>query len=135
MGDDIRLCLNERTLVLVNHQSTADVPMLMTNFNSKAGVLPNIMWIMDRIFKFTNFGIISIIHQDFFILSVSNIFCFFLKFKINYYEFILLLIGQRSKRTSCQRITVSHSWILYTSSAEINYIISRRWIFEKKTRS
>ncbi|XP_025415413.1 acyl-CoA:lysophosphatidylglycerol acyltransferase 1-like [Sipha flava] len=69
MGDDIRLCLNERTLVLVNHQSTADVPMLMTNFNSKAGVLPNIMWIMDRIFKFTNFGIISIIHQDFFILS------------------------------------------------------------------
>jgi len=71
MGDDIRLCLNDRTLVLVNHQSTADVPMLMTNFNSKAGVLPNIMWIMDRIFKFTNFGIISIIHQDFFILSVS----------------------------------------------------------------
>lgn len=71
MGDDIRLCLNDRTLVLVNHQSTADVPMLMTNFNSKAGVLPNIMWIMDRIFKFTNFGIVSIIHQDFFILSVS----------------------------------------------------------------
>lgn len=70
MGDDIRLCLNDRTLVLVNHQSTADVPMLMTNFNSKPGVLPNIMWIMDRIFKFTNFGIVSVIHQDFFILSV-----------------------------------------------------------------
>lgn len=71
VGDDIRTCLNDRTLVLVNHQSTADVPMLMTNFNSKAEVLPNIMWIMDRIFKFTNFGIVSIIHQDFFILSVS----------------------------------------------------------------
>lgn len=89
MGDDIRLCLNDRTLVLVNHQSTADVPMLMTNFNSKAGVLPNIMWIMDRIFKFTNFGIVSIIHQDFFILSVivafviivnvKKIFCSFFK--------------------------------------------------------
>ncbi|XP_050524291.1 acyl-CoA:lysophosphatidylglycerol acyltransferase 1-like [Daktulosphaira vitifoliae] len=69
VGDDIRLCLNDRTLVLVNHQSTADVPMLMTNFNAKPGVLPNIMWIMDRIFKFTNFGIVSVIHKDFFILS------------------------------------------------------------------
>lgn len=90
VGDDIRLCLNERTLVLVNHQSTADVPMLMTNFNSKAGVLPNIMWIMDRIFKFTNFGIISIIHQDFFILSVSNIiicFMFEIKNKLLYFYF------------------------------------------------
>jgi len=81
MGDDIRLCLNDRTLVLVNHQSTADVPMLMTNFNSKAGVLPNIMWIMDRIFKFTNFGIVSIIHQDFFILSVSVHFFILLNLK------------------------------------------------------
>jgi len=81
MGDDIRLCLNDRTLVLVNHQSTADVPMLMTNFNSKAGVLPNIMWIMDRIFKFTNFGIVSIIHQDFFILSVSINFFILLNLK------------------------------------------------------
>lgn len=29
------------------------------------------MWIMDRLFKFTNFGIVSVIHQDFFIMSVS----------------------------------------------------------------
>jgi len=68
-GDDIRTCLEDRTLVLVNHQSTADVPMLMANFNPKKGVLPNIMWIMDRVFKFTNFGIVSVIHEDFFILS------------------------------------------------------------------
>lgn len=26
---------------------------------------------MDRLFKFTNFGIVSVIHQDFFIMSVS----------------------------------------------------------------
>jgi len=89
MGDDIRLCLNDRTLVLVNHQSTADVPMLMTNFNSKAGVLPNIMWIMDRIFKFTNFGIVSIIHQDFFILSVSIV----LLYSKNMFIFIKMFIG------------------------------------------
>lgn len=69
VGDDIRICLDDRTLVLVNHQSTADVPMLMANFNAKKGVLNNIMWIMDRIFKFTNFGIVSVMHEDFFILS------------------------------------------------------------------
>lgn len=89
MGDDIRLCLNDRTLVLVNHQSTADVPMLMTNFNAKSGVLPNIMWIMDRIFKFTNFGIVSIIHQDFFILSVSTFSTFLYKKKVLYTPFFI----------------------------------------------
>ncbi|XP_065222401.1 acyl-CoA:lysophosphatidylglycerol acyltransferase 1-like isoform X2 [Planococcus citri] len=69
VGDDIRVCLDDRTLVVVNHQSTSDVPMLMANFNARRNVLPNIMWIMDWIFKLTNFGIVSIIHQDFFILS------------------------------------------------------------------
>ena len=63
--------MDDRTLVVANHQSTSDVPMLMANFNARPGVLPNIMWIMDWIFKLTNFGIVSIIHQDFFILSVS----------------------------------------------------------------
>jgi lysophosphatidylglycerol acyltransferase 1 len=73
MGDDIRTCLEERTLVIANHQSTADVPLLMATFNAKPNVLPNLMWIMDRIFKYTNFGIVSVLHQDFFIVSVSHI--------------------------------------------------------------
>ncbi|XP_035741523.1 acyl-CoA:lysophosphatidylglycerol acyltransferase 1-like [Vespa mandarinia] len=68
-GDDIEKIISERTLVIVNHQSTGDVPMLMTTFNAKPNVLPNLMWIMDRIFKFTNFGIVSILHHDFFIIS------------------------------------------------------------------
>ncbi|KAL2716854.1 acyl-CoA:lysophosphatidylglycerol acyltransferase 1-like [Vespula squamosa] len=68
-GDDIEKIVSERTLVIVNHQSTGDVPMLMTTFNAKSNVLPNLMWIMDRIFKFTNFGIVSILHHDFFIIS------------------------------------------------------------------
>lgn len=71
LGDDITPCLDQRTLVLVNHQSTADVPLLMTTFNTKNEVLPNIMWIMDKVFMYTNFGIVSIIHKDFFIGSVS----------------------------------------------------------------
>ena len=71
MGDDIGVCLEERTLVLANHQSTADVPLLMATFNAKKNVLPHLMWIMDRVFKFTNFGIVSVLHEDFFIVSVS----------------------------------------------------------------
>lgn len=71
-GDDITRCLNKRTLVVVNHQSTADVPMLMAAFNAKQGVLNEIMWIMDRIFRYTNFGIVSSYHRDFFISSVSG---------------------------------------------------------------
>ena len=70
MGDDITPCLNSRTLVLANHQSTSDVPILMTAFNPKKGVVPNIMWIMDRVFQYTNFGVVSLIHRDFFIASV-----------------------------------------------------------------
>lgn len=73
-GDDITPTLDQRTLVLVNHQSTADVPMLMATFNTKGDVLPNIMWIMDKVFMYTNFGIVSMIHQDFFIGSVSLFF-------------------------------------------------------------
>lgn len=70
-GDDIQRIISDRTLVIVNHQSTGDVPILMATFNAKPNVLPNLMWIMDRIFKFTNFGIVSVMHQDFFIVSVS----------------------------------------------------------------
>lgn len=70
LGDDVSKCLNKRTLIIANHQSTADVPLMMATFNTKSGVLPNIMWIMDRLFRYTNFGICSLIHQDFFIASV-----------------------------------------------------------------
>ncbi|XP_018917337.1 acyl-CoA:lysophosphatidylglycerol acyltransferase 1 isoform X2 [Bemisia tabaci] len=69
MGDDIRHCLEDRTLVLVNHQSTGDVPMMMATLNPKPKVLPSVMWIMDYVFKFTNFGIVSVVHEDHFILS------------------------------------------------------------------
>ncbi|CAH0560815.1 unnamed protein product [Brassicogethes aeneus] len=68
-GDNISDCLDERTLIIANHQSTADVPLLMATFNAKKQVLPNIMWIMDSLFKYTNFGVVSVLHQDFFIMS------------------------------------------------------------------
>lgn len=66
-GDDPVVCMGHRTLVLANHQSTADVPILMTAWNPRPGILPNIMWIMDRVFMYTNFGLVSMVHRDFFI--------------------------------------------------------------------
>ncbi|GBP34638.1 Acyl-CoA:lysophosphatidylglycerol acyltransferase 1 [Eumeta japonica] len=66
-GDEPSACDKARTLVLANHQSTADVPMLMSAWNARPDVLPNLTWIMDRVFKFTNFGIVSVLHADFFI--------------------------------------------------------------------
>ncbi|XP_014226873.1 acyl-CoA:lysophosphatidylglycerol acyltransferase 1-like isoform X1 [Trichogramma pretiosum] len=68
-GDDISRIIHDRTLVISNHQSTGDVPILMATFNAKPNVLPNLMWIMDRIFKYTNFGVVSLLHHDFFIAS------------------------------------------------------------------
>jgi lysophosphatidylglycerol acyltransferase 1 len=83
VGDDIASCLDQRTLVLVNHQSTADVPLLMALLNTKQDVLPNIMWIMDKLFKYTNFGAVSMMHQDFFIGSVSFV-CYFDVFSLKH---------------------------------------------------
>lgn len=71
-GDDLTRCLNKRTLVIVNHQSTADVPMLMAAFNAKQGVLNHVTFIMDILFRYTNFGVVSSYHRDFFIASVSG---------------------------------------------------------------
>ena len=63
--------MDERTLVLFNHQSTSDVPLIMAAFNSRHQLFNNIMWIMDHIFKYTNFGLVSWTHGDFFIQGVS----------------------------------------------------------------
>ncbi|KAF7266450.1 hypothetical protein GWI33_020217 [Rhynchophorus ferrugineus] len=68
-GDDISECLDDRTLIIANHQSTGDVPMLFSCYNVRKNVLPNVMWIMDSLFKYTNFGAVSCLHQDFFIKS------------------------------------------------------------------
>lgn len=35
-------------------------------------VVRQMMWLMDHIFKYTNFGIVSLIHGDFFIRQVNG---------------------------------------------------------------
>lgn len=68
-GDDLDLIKQEKLLIMPNHQSTADVPLLMTIFSARVGFCNKVMWIMDRVFKFTNFGVISWMHDDFFIVA------------------------------------------------------------------
>ena len=66
-GNRLETLARDKLLVLPNHQSTADVPLLMTIFTARVGLANKVMWIMDRVFKFTNFGVISWMHDDFFI--------------------------------------------------------------------
>ncbi|XP_056021273.1 acyl-CoA:lysophosphatidylglycerol acyltransferase 1-like isoform X2 [Ostrea edulis] len=68
-GDSLEGIMDDEAVVLVNHQSTSDVPVVMSALHNKSLVLGKIMWIMDDIFKYTNFGWISYFHGDFFILQ------------------------------------------------------------------
>ena len=56
---------NARLLIIANHQSTADVPLMMQAFTSKSEY--NLLWVMDSVFKWTNFGLVSQTHGDFFL--------------------------------------------------------------------
>lgn len=73
VGEDITACLDDRALVLVNHQSTADVPMVVTSLLRQGFITPSTMWIMDKIFKFSNFGVIGMVHGNFFIPSGKQV--------------------------------------------------------------
>ncbi|CAL8315577.1 unnamed protein product [Boreogadus saida] len=66
-GDDVRPFSEDEAMVIVNHQSTGDVCTLMMCLQDKGTVVRKMMWLMDHVFKYTNFGLVSLIHGDFFI--------------------------------------------------------------------
>ncbi|KAI6213334.1 hypothetical protein M3Y94_00138200 [Aphelenchoides besseyi] len=67
-GDDITSYGDsDRVLVLINHQSTADVPTLFTVFQHKGVATRKTLWLMDVMFRWTPFGIIGRMHGDYFI--------------------------------------------------------------------
>ncbi|XP_033000710.1 acyl-CoA:lysophosphatidylglycerol acyltransferase 1 [Lacerta agilis] len=66
-GDDIKTISEDEAVMLVNHQATGDICTLMMCLQDKGTVVRKMMWLMDYIFKYTNFGIVSLIHGDFFI--------------------------------------------------------------------
>lgn len=54
-----------RILLMANHQSTSDVPLMFQALVCKAKYV--LLWVMDYQFKYTHFGIISGTHGDYFI--------------------------------------------------------------------
>lgn len=71
-GDDIYSLVSNvkdgkrpKIMILVNHQSTADVPLMMQAFLSKSTNI--LLWVMDKQFKLTNFGAVSATHCDYFL--------------------------------------------------------------------
>ncbi|XP_041106523.1 acyl-CoA:lysophosphatidylglycerol acyltransferase 1-like isoform X1 [Polyodon spathula] len=66
-GDDVRPISEEAAVVIANHQATGDVCTLMMCLQDKGTVVRKMMWLMDHVFKYTNFGLVSLIHGDFFI--------------------------------------------------------------------
>ncbi|KAM9315657.1 acyl-CoA:lysophosphatidylglycerol acyltransferase 1 [Gastrophryne carolinensis] len=66
-GDDVHTITEDEAVMLVNHQATGDVCTLMMCLQDKGRVVRQMMWLMDHIFKYTNFGIVSYVHGDFFI--------------------------------------------------------------------
>ena len=70
-GHRIETVMKDNFLFMPNHQSTADVPLCMTIFPGRIGFCDKVMWIMDKVFKLTNFGWVAWMHDDFFILAVS----------------------------------------------------------------
>lgn len=54
-----------KVLLIANHQSTGDVPLMFQAFSTSNHYI--LLWIMDHQFKYTNFGIVSATHGDYFI--------------------------------------------------------------------
>jgi len=68
-GAKLEDIVDETFMFMPNHQSTADVPLCMTIFAARKRFADKVMWIMDKVFLFTNFGWVSWMHDDFFILA------------------------------------------------------------------
>ncbi|KAI1309006.1 Acyl-CoA:lysophosphatidylglycerol acyltransferase 1 [Halotydeus destructor] len=54
-----------RVMLLSNHQSMGDVPLMFQAFVSHTNYI--MLWVMDNQFKFTHFGMVSAAHGDYFI--------------------------------------------------------------------
>jgi len=72
-GDDLSDCTDSECLLLVNHQSTGDVLVIMQALTdaNKRQLSRHVCWILDDMFRFTHFGLPCHVHGDFFILQVQ----------------------------------------------------------------
>ncbi|XP_055879310.1 acyl-CoA:lysophosphatidylglycerol acyltransferase 1-like [Biomphalaria glabrata] len=66
-GDDIGVLHNKGAILLCNHQSTGDTPVIMVSTYNKKMASGTMLWIIYVIFKYTHFGVVSCLRGDFFI--------------------------------------------------------------------
>ena len=74
VGDDISQCVDDESIVMLNHQSTADVPVLMSivSHANKGALARHVEYVMDVMFRFAPFGWVGLMHGDFFIRQVCD---------------------------------------------------------------
>ena len=72
VGDDVSECISDESIVMINHQTTADVPVLMSlvSHANKGTLAYHVDYIMDVMFRFFPFGWVGLMHGDFFIRQV-----------------------------------------------------------------
>ena len=58
---------NTKILFMPNHQSVADVLICLAVFVSRHGYAPSVTWIIGKNQKYTNFGLMSWLHDDCFL--------------------------------------------------------------------
>ncbi|XP_078589644.1 acyl-CoA:lysophosphatidylglycerol acyltransferase 1-like [Branchiostoma floridae x Branchiostoma japonicum] len=97
-GEDISHTYSDEAIVIVNHQSTADVATLMAALQHKGPVVRRMMWIMDYIFLYSNFGWCAWTHGDFFLQQGQQ-----------YREVMLKLLKDHLKTRYLNR---NHQWII-----------------------
>ena len=71
-GDNIFQLCSEGVLLVANHQSTADTPLVIMSLWGQNKTIGNPLWIMDYYYRFIpTFGLICWLRRDFFIRTVS----------------------------------------------------------------
>ncbi len=100
-GDDIQQYSSKRCLVLPNHQSTADIPVLFGVFHDKLGVTSNIMWVSDLELMFSHIGVVCLFHGDMFIRQVD---LSFLLFILSLHSFFAICLARNWELLSERRL-------------------------------
>lgn len=127
MGDEVQRIANDKSLMLINHQSTSDVPLIMAALDGQSR---KIMWIMDRMFMKTNFGIVSWFHKDFFISSVIVVATHrTLQFSMNHLlrNYYFFITGKSLPRAIASGLNDPFKRGLLTVRADLDPLISRGW--------
>ncbi|CAG5111546.1 Oidioi.mRNA.OKI2018_I69.chr2.g5844.t1.cds [Oikopleura dioica] len=64
--------VNEKCILVANHQNTCDISALMWPLVTLKGLQGAVTWIMDAIFKLSSFGWVCLGHDDFFIWQQAD---------------------------------------------------------------